>query len=113
MSSIFGIGCDIVKVSRIEKLMKSEDALKRVFHTSELQRFEAEHLAGIFAAKEAAIKALGLSADSWLELEVSSEKSGKPAIAYTSFNFEKMEMAVSISHEKEYAAATVLVMNRD
>ena len=106
------VGCDILKVSRIEKMMLSETTLKKVFHLSELVRFEAEHLAGIFAVKEAAFKALELESDSWLLLEVQYHPSGKPQLILAkSINDPKIQsMDCSISHDGGLAFAVVTVL---
>ncbi|MCK5915223.1 MAG: holo-ACP synthase, partial [Deltaproteobacteria bacterium] len=64
--SIIGIGSDIVKVSRIEKLTERYDKrfLERIFTTAETSYALAKarpalHFAARFAAKEAFVKALG------------------------------------------------------
>ena len=52
------LGIDIVHIPEFEKLMQDRGFIKRVFHESELKDYRAEHLAGIFAAKEAFFKAI-------------------------------------------------------
>jgi phosphopantetheine--protein transferase-like protein len=106
------IGCDIVKVSRIEKMMQTQSVLKKVFHPSELSRFQAEHLAGIFAVKEAAFKALGLASDSWLLLEVQYRPSGKPKLILASQINDPLVRSLdcSISHDGGLAFAVVAVL---
>jgi phosphopantetheine--protein transferase-like protein len=106
------IGCDIVQVSRIEKMMQTQRVLKKVFHPSELSRFEAEHLAGIFAVKEATFKALGLPSDSWLLIEVKYRPSGKPQLVLASeIQTSKIQsMDYSISHDGGLAFAVVTIL---
>ncbi len=84
----------------------------KVFSPSELKNSkgsntEQEHLAGIFAAKEAVIKALGLKPGCWLSIEIVNKKSGKPVIKLAeSLSKSKMTSCdLSISHDGEYAVA--------
>jgi len=98
-------GIDIVEVAKMESL----DAGKsKVFHASELKDDRPEHLAGIFAAKEAFFKALEKSPD-FLSIEVVKDESGKPRLSYV--GEEKINsLDVSISHEKDYAVASVVML---
>jgi len=112
MKTDVNVGCDVVQVSRIEKMMSTQSVLKKVFHPSELLRFEAEHLAGIFAVKEATFKALGLPSDSWLMIEVKYHPSGKPELVLAS-KIDKLKiqsMDCSISHDGGLAFAVVTVL---
>jgi phosphopantetheine--protein transferase-like protein len=106
------VGCDVVKVSRIEKMMQTQTAMQKVFHPSELLRLDAEHLAGIFAVKEAAFKALGLTSDSWLLIKVQYLPSGKPELILASqINDSKIcSLDCSISHDGGLAFAVVTVL---
>jgi len=108
------IGCDVVKISRIEGMMSSQTALKKVFQPSELSRFDAEHLAGIFAVKEAAFKTLGLSSDSWLLLEVKNLPSGKPELILADQinGSSLLSLDCSISHDDGLAFAVVVAVNK-
>jgi len=103
-------GIDIVEVSRIETLMRQYDRrfLERVFTGSEIayatrKRRPAESLAGRFAAKEAFMKAVGRRL-SWKEIEIGMDGQ-KPALVYRG----NVYPAVSISHEKAYAVAVVVL----
>lgn len=95
------VGTDIVHIPRVERLMRSEAALRRMFHPSELG--SAEHLAGIIAAKEAYFKALGTK-PRFLAIEVGHEKSGRPLLK-TGMRHAACDL--SISHDKDYAIAVV------
>ena len=87
--------------------------LMKVFSSEELTK-NFNSLAGKWAAKEAFIKAIGVG---WKwplnHLEILNEPSGKP---YISFNsqvgnvFEGLDIAVSISHDNEYATSVVFVI---
>lgn len=123
---IYGIGCDIVKVSRLEKWVQSEGSyIERFFHEDErlsesvsFQR-KCESYAGKFAAKEAFSKALGtgISGFSLKDVYVVSDSKGKPEFRVTGKALELVEelcgknsrIHVSISHEKEYAVAYAVI----
>ena len=93
------IGCDIVCISEFEKRAKrgGERFFKKIFLPSELKNSSPEHLAGMFAAKEAIMKTLDLPPGSWLDIELESHSSGKPHCRLVS--------DLSISHEKDYVIA--------
>jgi len=104
------VGIDIVDVSRITQAMKrfGDRFLNRVFTSQELEHARKkmriqESLAGRFAAKEAFIKAHG-EAVSWKEIEI-LQQGGKPYIVFRG----KIYREVSISHERAFAVAVVMV----
>ncbi|MDD2363363.1 MAG: holo-ACP synthase [Eubacteriales bacterium] len=112
-------GIDIIQIARIEQAVErsGQRFLERVFTASELDvcRDSMQRLAGRFAAKEAVSKALGTGF--WSEgislhdIEILSSESGEPELhlhgaAHT--RVQKMGatgIALSISHEKDYAVA--------
>ena len=100
------VGIDLVHVPKIEKLLRSEEAARKVFHPSELKDNMPEHLAGVFAAKEAYFKALKQKPD-WLSVEVITKESGEPEIKAAAKNVAKP--ILSISHDGEYAVAVVVI----
>jgi holo-[acyl-carrier protein] synthase len=122
---IVGLGIDLVFIPRIEEaLIKWEDRfLKRVFTSDELdyclsQKNSSFPLALRFAAKEACSKALGTGMRqgvSWREISVVHEKSGKPVLHLTGNALKKAKdlggasWHVSLSHEREYATAVVII----
>jgi holo-[acyl-carrier protein] synthase len=87
---IVGLGVDIAEVERIAAAIERHGRafLQRVFTPSEIaycerHRNHAERFAGRFAAKEAAMKALGTGwarGVRWVDIEVAREPSGKPAL---------------------------------
>jgi holo-[acyl-carrier protein] synthase len=104
-------GIDIVEISRIEKLIRQYDRrfLEKVFTGSEIayanqRRRPAEPFAGRFAAKEAFMKAMGRKLP-WTDIEITMEGT-KPSVTYDGRIYE----AVSISHEREYAVAVVVLI---
>ncbi len=115
---ILGIGCDIIEVVRVDKLIRSYGAhfLDRLFSSQEQsycnsQRQAAQHYAGRFAAKEAIAKALGTGFGahlSWRDLEVLKDAQGKPIVLLSSkanSRFDAPHILLSISHCTEYATA--------
>ena len=113
-------GIDIVQVSRIKNLIEKQGDvfIKRIFSEEEIRyclskaRSE-ESFAARFAAKEAFYKAYAGAAKifSMNELEIISRE-GAPElkIAWKEKNLEEPKsMSVSLSHEKEYAIAIVLI----
>lgn len=103
------VGCDIVSVSTFrERLSERGDLLaERIFHPSERTGVTVERLAGIFAAKEAVLKALGMSAGTWHHLCVKHDDSGAPLILFIEPKPWVHEITVSISHNNDIAIAVV------
>ncbi len=104
-----GIGIDLVETSRFRPL--ANDArhpfLLKVFSKREIEyclghKDSATHFAGIFAAKEAASKALGTDRHPFIELEVRHTKNGAPEIWMKG---KKLQVHISISHVAKIAAA--------
>jgi len=102
---MFKIGTDIVKISRMEKSLESKRFTETVFSEKEAEYCKtAESFAGLFAAKEAYFKALGSGISKRLcELQILHNESGKPYISGVA------KSDVSISHDGEYAIATVIL----
>jgi holo-[acyl-carrier protein] synthase len=113
------IGVDIVEIARLERAVArwGEDFLRRVYTDSELKLYRKKlpSLAARFAAKEAVIKALGRPGKeaSLKDIEVLSGPGGQPVVnlyGQTQQQAKLMglgELAVSLSHSKEYAVAFV------
>jgi holo-[acyl-carrier protein] synthase len=111
------LGIDIIQVARIRATLKRFGArfAERVLTPAERRyvRDRPETLAGRWAAKEAVSKVLGLGVRGigWQEIEVERLPTGQPAIRLhgrAAARAEQLGMdriAVSISHEAEYAVA--------
>lgn len=99
------IGTDIVKISRMEKSLKSKSFLEKVFTENEREYCKKiESFAGVFASKEAYFKALGTGIKLPLnQLEVLHDEHGKPYLN----GIENSDL--SISHDGDYAIATVIL----
>lgn len=119
---IKGIGVDIVEIARIEKLMGNKHAQDRLLTDNEVTLMKSrpkpqEFFAGRFAAKEALSKALGVGISKCPpnEVEVLNDKLGAPYIILhgraNKLQNEKgaSRIFISITHEKEYAVAMVVL----
>ncbi|EMT6577607.1 TPA: holo-ACP synthase [Providencia rettgeri] len=123
--AIVGLGTDIVEIARIESVIeRTGDSLaKRILTEAELVQYQqqskpARFLAKRFAVKEAAAKALGTGIRNGLafnQFEVTNDKLGKPLL---SLSDEALKLAncihathfhVSITDERHYAVATVII----
>jgi holo-[acyl-carrier protein] synthase len=109
ISSIQGIGIDCVDVGRFLEFKndQSHPFLKKVFHPKELEycfsyKNPEVHLAGFFALKEAASKALGVKLFPFAEIEVRHDNNGAPEVWH---NEKKIDIKVSISHTESVAIA--------
>ena len=120
---IAGTGIDMVQVKRMNKWLENQKLLEKYFHSDELscvlkeKKNAAQSLAARFAAKEAFGKALGtgLRNISLKDIAVFSDENGKPDIVLfetAKKAFEKSgahKIYVSLSHEREYAIAMVVL----
>ena len=85
---ILGIGLDLVTVDRVDRMLErhGDRFLRRCFAPGELRRPEdAEHLAGLLAAKEAGYKALHRPTDplfGWRDMQVTHATSGRPELGF-------------------------------
>ena len=118
------MGVDIAEVGRVQAAIEryGEPFLRRVFTAQERQyceqfRNKYERYAGRFAAKEAAMKALGTGwrrGVRWVDFEVVREKGGRPTIQLDGAARKIAEelgvkrIALSITHTAEQALAQVI-----
>lgn len=122
---IYGIGTDIVEVTRIESSIAQfgDDFAKRILADSEMANYQdsqikARFLAKRFAAKEAFSKALGTGLRApctFQNIAVSHDDLGKPILVLapdlTAWMHQKniQHTYISISDEKNLAAAFVVL----
>ena len=97
------IGIDIVRVSRIEELLRDPTRAAQMF-TAEEMSDDVQTMAGRFAAKEAYFKAVGEKRD-WKSVTVLKREGGMPYLVCP----EEKRAKVSISHDGEYATAIVFI----
>lgn len=112
-------GIDLVYISRFEHLMENKTFMNSIFLESELTYIK-EHpnlsaIAGIYAAKEACLKALkkGINHYSLKDIEISHNKDNAPFIIFHNDlkkDFEIKSISLSISHDKDYAIAMVSIL---
>ena len=128
---IFGIGTDILEISRIDKILKkyNQTFVGRIFGTNEIKIIENKSknislfLGKRFAAKEAVWKALSPKRGDGLvfkEIEILNNLNGKPYLFFSGrtqkyiMNKEielnkKLIFDISISDEPPYVLAFVII----
>ena len=122
---IVGTGIDIAEVPRIRQSIErfGDRFLQRVFTAGEIRYCDSkanrfERYAARFAAKEAAMKALGTGWNHgvrWCDCEVVRMPGGRPTIAFHGKAAEfatrlgAKNVALSISHTTEQAIAQVIL----
>ena len=85
---------------------------RRLFHPSEASGASLQRQAAIFAAKEAAYKALELPAGNWLMVEIVHTPAGRPVIRFVP-EYDSSHIAscdLSITHAGDYAVASVVAL---
>ncbi|HWQ02917.1 MAG TPA: holo-ACP synthase [Candidatus Nitrosotenuis sp.] len=124
---IIGLGIDISEIARMEAAITRHGAhlIQRVFTPQEIEYCEwhmkkAERYAGRFAAKEAAMKALGTGwrrGVRWLDIEVSRPNDGRPVLALhgvardLALKMGVKNISLSITHSGNLAMAQVIFEN--
>jgi holo-[acyl-carrier protein] synthase len=122
---IVGTGIDISEVPRIAESIErfGDRFLKRVFTEEEILYCQSkanrvERFAARFAAKEAAMKALGTGWSRgirWRDIEVVRQPGGRPTIKFHGIAAEfasklnVRNVALSLSHTPEQAIASVIL----
>ena len=121
-----GIGVDLAQIARMRRAVERWDErfLRRVFTDAEIaycreRRDPVPHFAARFAAKEAALKALGTGLAlgiRWREVEVRRERGQAPTLALTG-RCRELALArgagaalVSLTHDGDYALAQVVLV---
>ena len=118
---ICGVGLDICEVSRMEKAIAHPRFLERVFSETEREYLKskgstaAQTAAGLYAAKEAYLKARGTGIDS-LSLNLIEIVHGQQGQPYYRLNglYEgsRLTAHLSISHDGGVAAAVCVLEDR-
>lgn len=124
---IYGIGTDIVMIERIVKAIEQNKKFaEKILNENELKNFENTNnknsfLAKRFAAKEAFGKACGIGIRSpilFKNIEVINNNLGKPELKLSEEIQQWLEQNkiqkchISISDEKEYAIAFVILEHK-
>src|SRR5947208_4667948 len=126
---INGIGVDLVNIPRMRDVIDRwrDRFLQRVFTEAEIaycqsRRDPVQHFAARFAAKEAALKALGTGLRlgvSWRELEVRRERGQAPTLVLSGRSREiglargGRRMLLALTHDGDYALAQALLVDDD
>jgi holo-[acyl-carrier protein] synthase len=124
---IVGTGIDMAEVPRIEASLRrfGERFLRRVFTEDERRYCDSkanrvERYAARFAAKEAAMKAIGTGWNhgvAFRDIEVCRLPGGRPTIAFHGKAAEfaaklgTARISLSLSHTEDYAIAQVILEN--
>ena len=124
---IVGTGIDIAEVPRIAASIArfGDRFLQRIFTEGEIRYCDAkanraERYAARFAAKEAAMKALGTGWNygvRWRDIEVSRKPGGRPTLLFHgkaaefAARLKATNVALSLTHTAEEALAQVILEN--
>lgn len=124
---IVGLGLDVAEIDRIEAAIKRHGAsfIERIYTQAEAaycQRYTSpfERYAGRFAAKEAAMKALGTGWSRgvrWRDIEVVREATGKPTLRLEGASRSIADglgvkhIVLTITHSGNLAIAQVIFEN--
>lgn len=118
-------GTDIIEIYRVKESIEDlgENFVNKIYTKKEIEYCESkknakyQHYAARFAAKEAIFKAVSKLLNdkyeiSWQNAEIINLADGKPVVNFINTNInEKIEdIDISISHSKEYAVATVVLI---
>ena len=123
---IIGNGVDIIKNSRINNSIKTKGFLNRIFTKKEIEqgkklKNKINYYAKRFAAKEAFVKAIGTgfrSEINFIDIEIKNYKNGRPYILLSKklknfikekFKIHKYKVFLSLSDEKEFSIAFVVI----
>ncbi len=124
--NIIGNGVDIIKNSRINSSLKIKGFLNRIFTKKEIDqgkklKNKTNFYAKRFAAKEAFVKAIGTGFRydiNFIDIEIKNYKNGKPYITLSKnldnflqkkFKIHKYKVFLSLSDEKDYSIAFVVI----
>jgi holo-[acyl-carrier protein] synthase len=122
---IFGIGTDLVEVSRVEKILQKwgDKFLAKVYSQNEIdycrkKAFPSIHYAARFAVKESFLKSLGIGLGMGVKLrdiEVVNNEQGTPVLNVQESIKARLDklginkIHVSITHTREHAQAIVVL----
>lgn len=113
MSDIRGIGIDLCEIARMQRLLDESRPLRRMFTEAEEAYIRGkgvsagQTMAGMFAAKEAVLKALGTGMTvAMTDIVIGHTELGQPVVTLTGKAAELGgTVIISITHEAGMAAA--------
>ena len=113
-SHLKGVGIDIENVARFRACdsRTRKTFYQKIFTDAEIRYCMSKkdpypHFTARFCAKEAVTKALGRTLFSLKNIEIANDAKGRPSLCIKEKNAD-YEVAVSLSHTKEYATAIAL-----
>ena len=126
---ILGIGVDIIENNRIKKSIKNKRFINRIFTSKEIlisKKFKdkTNYYSKRFAAKEAFVKAIGTGFTNNINFKdicIINDQFGKPIfvisakiknIIKTQFKTKTFNFFLSISDEKKYSIAYVILQKK-
>ena len=99
---IYGVGVDIVSISRMDKACRKESFILHAFGCKEIELYSADipKLAANFAAKEAFSKALGTGVRGFelKDVQLLRDELGKPFYVFSNKAYEIVNSKNLISH---------------
>jgi holo-[acyl-carrier protein] synthase len=127
--NILGVGVDIVNNLRIEKSLKNQKFIKRIFTKREIAtsakiKNNVAYYSKRFAAKEALSKSIGTGFRddfNFKDISIINDKMGKPTFILSEklkkfikkkFNVTSFNFFLSISDEKKYSIAYVILQKK-
>lgn len=124
---IYGVGTDIVEISRIKRIIeRSPLFIEKVFTSGEREyclrkKHAEESWATRFAAKEAVLKAFGtgLSKYAWRDVEIINRENGQPEVILhgelevLARRYKVRNIRISLSHSNDSAIAFALVETKE
>jgi len=126
---ILGIGVDIIENSRIDKSLKNNVFIKRIFSDLEILKGKQikdkkSYYSKRFAAKEAFAKSIGTGFRynlNFKDISIINDKEGKPLFLITEkikriikkkFKTSSYDFFLSMSDEKKYSIAYVILQKK-
>ena len=126
---ILGVGVDIIDNLRIEKSLKKQTFIKRIYTINEIVtsakiKNKVAYYAKRFAAKEAFSKSIGTGFRddfNFKDISIINDKKGKPTFILSEklkklikkkFNVASFNLFLSISDEKKYSIAYVILQKK-
>lgn len=123
---IIGNGVDIIENKRIEKSIKKNGFVNRIFTQNEINQSrktknKVNFFAKRYAAKEAFVKSIGTgfrNSINFKDIEIKNNKIGKPLIYISKniklflskkFKLKKYNIYLSLSDEKKYSIAYIII----
>jgi holo-[acyl-carrier protein] synthase len=113
------IGIDLLEIERLERALARRPRLAERLFTDAERAYAAararpgQHLAARFCAKEAVIKALGLSGFGFAEVEIVNSPEGAPTVSLSGSAAERaaslgVKVHVSLTHSRQQAGAVAI-----